>query len=84
MVTVQIGQLLSQPGPEALDRHQIGAVRRQKAQLDSQLCSLGADQFGVVVTDVVPDHDDAPCGVLISKFSKRLIGGLCRRPRCGM
>jgi len=48
-VTVQIGQLLPQPGPEPLDRHQIGTVRGQEVQLDSQLCRLGTDQSGVVL-----------------------------------
>src|SRR3954454_8133426 len=62
-VAVVVGDVLAQPAPERLDRHEIRAVARQRHQLDAQ----GGGRFphgpGPVVGGAVPQHDQLAVGM---------------------
>jgi hypothetical protein len=56
-MTGLVGDVLSQPAPERLDRHQVGAVARQRHDGDVQVCGGFPHHPGPVVWCAVPDHD---------------------------
>ena len=71
-MAVVVGDVLAQPAPERLDRHEIRAVARQRPQLDAQ----GGGRFphgpGPVVGGAVPQHDQLAVGMFGAQPAEHL------------
>src|SRR3954447_16508612 len=56
-MAVVVGDVLAQPAPEGLDRHEIGAVARQGPEFDPQRGGGLAHRPGAVIGRAVPEQD---------------------------
>src|SRR5215207_3016460 len=57
-VAVMIGYVLTQPAPEGLHGHQVGAIARQRPERDPKLTRDLLDGFGPVIGRPVPHHEE--------------------------
>src|SRR3954449_7675031 len=63
-MAMMVRDVLAQPAPERLDRHQIRAVARQRHQRDIQGRRGLPDGFGPVIRRPIPQHDQWALGHL--------------------
>src|SRR5215213_2454716 len=61
-MAVVVGDVLPEPAPEGLDRHEIGAVARQRYELDPQRGGCLAHRTGAMIGSAVPDDQQLPVG----------------------
>ncbi len=57
-----IGDVLAQPVPERLDRHQIGAVAGQRHEFDVQARGGGPHRLGTMIRRAIPDDGERTLG----------------------
>src|SRR3954466_10415382 len=63
-MAVMIGDILTQPAPQRLDRHQVRAVAGQRQQMDAQAPGGGPDRLGAMIRRAVPEYDQLAGGDL--------------------
>jgi hypothetical protein len=56
-MAVMVGDILAQPAPQRLDRHQVRAVAGQRRQVDVQACRSRPNHLGTMIGRPVPEHD---------------------------
>jgi len=57
-MTVVLGDILSHPFPQTLDRVEVGAVARERDQGKAQVICSGLDRFGSMPWSAIPDNHD--------------------------
>jgi hypothetical protein len=56
-MAVMVGDILTQPAPQRLNRHQVRAVAGQRLQMDAQAAGGGPDRLGTMIRRPIPQHD---------------------------
>lgn len=63
-VAMVVGDVLAQPAPECLHRHQVGTVAGQRRKRDAEAGGFGSHHLGPVIGCAVPDNDEPAVGEL--------------------
>src|ERR1051325_1884524 len=69
-MTVLVGDVLAQPAPERLDRHQVRAVAWQRHDGDVQACCGRPHGAGAMVGCAVPDYDQPAGGNCLAQATQ--------------
>ena len=75
-MAVMIGDILAEPAPERLDRHEVGAVAGQRHEVDVERFGRFAHHTGSMIGGAVPDDDQLVLGPFGSEPAQNIDGVL--------